>query len=445
MEWRAWRFQGVCYWALIALVSAATGLSAEDLVLRTKVLPEGRIWVGQKVILQVDVLAKDGWAQVRKVRDLEVPGAIVLRVQTQGTRLTETIDGVSHTGQRYELLVYPQRPGAIEIPAVPVDVEVKSWGAGGGSRTSRMQTPALRFEAQAPPGQETRVGLVSTTRLTMEQVWNPAPGEFKVGGAITRTVVREADGVAGMVFAPFTWQAISGVAAYPSEPEVTDTVDRGVLISGKRVETVTYVLLEAGAVEIPAIELSWWDIESKTMQEASASSLVLEVLPGVATADGDQPASAAVRRSVGRWLTALVGFMILGAALVRCRGAALVARYRDARQRWNEREGAYFKRVLQAARADDAAAILRALMSWLDRRVSTDGTGTIGDFLESADDPELAEQVRRLERMVCGADDDTGTSWAGGVFCRRLKSGRKRARRKEAACERQPELPALNP
>jgi len=42
-------------------------LAAEPIILRTSVTPADS-WVGQKVIMHVDVLAKDGWAQIKKVR-----------------------------------------------------------------------------------------------------------------------------------------------------------------------------------------------------------------------------------------------------------------------------------------------------------------------------------------------------------------------------------------
>lgn len=80
------------------------------------------VWVGQRVVLQVDVLARDGWAQIKSARDFEVPGAYVVRLQTQGTRLNETIAGVEYAGQRYELSLFAQKGGKITVPTIPIDV-----------------------------------------------------------------------------------------------------------------------------------------------------------------------------------------------------------------------------------------------------------------------------------------------------------------------------------
>ena len=171
-------------------------LAAEAILLRTAVTPE-KVWVGQKVLLHVDVLAKNGWAQIKKVSDAEVDGAYLLRLETQGTRLSETIEGDRYTGQRYEFMLFPQRDGTLTVPSVPVDVEIKTWGAGGGTRTERMWLPLVEFVTRTPPGAEGLSGLISTTDLTANQNWDPETESPMVGDAIKRTISLRAKDVAG--------------------------------------------------------------------------------------------------------------------------------------------------------------------------------------------------------------------------------------------------------
>ncbi len=118
---------------LFLLISTGAGLCADDapdtssgILIRTEVRPKENIVVGQQVILQVDVLAPDGWAQIKGVRDFSVEGTQVVRYETQGTRLNETIQGQAFTGQRYELSLFPRRDGIVTVPSIPVEVEV-SW------------------------------------------------------------------------------------------------------------------------------------------------------------------------------------------------------------------------------------------------------------------------------------------------------------------------------
>ena len=196
-------------------------LAADAVILHAAVTPE-EAWVGQKVVLHVDVLAKDGWAQLRKVADAEVDGAYMLRLESQGTRLGETIEGASYSGQRYEFMLFAQRDGKLTIPPAPVDVEVKTWGAGGGTRIERMSLPGVEFIARTPPGAAGLHGLVSTSSLKAKQNWNPETASAMVGDAIKRTITLRAEDVSGMAFAPMQYSEIEGVGIYPNEPAVDD-------------------------------------------------------------------------------------------------------------------------------------------------------------------------------------------------------------------------------
>ncbi len=149
-------------------IASECARAAEDIILRTTVTPE-EAWVGQKVVLHVDVLAKDGWAQIRKVADAEVDGVYLLRLESQGTRLSETIEGDSYTGQRYEFMLFAQRDGTLTVPSIPVDIKIRTWGADSDTRIQRMSLPLVRFAARTPPGAEGIRGLISTSKLTATQ------------------------------------------------------------------------------------------------------------------------------------------------------------------------------------------------------------------------------------------------------------------------------------
>ncbi|MEN8213736.1 MAG: hypothetical protein ABFR19_05170, partial [Pseudomonadota bacterium] len=78
----------LAYWLLcFVLLLPLRAFAAEQVVIRTKVIPDSSIWVGQQVVLQLDILALDGWADSKRLPDFSVDGAYILRVESQGTRL----------------------------------------------------------------------------------------------------------------------------------------------------------------------------------------------------------------------------------------------------------------------------------------------------------------------------------------------------------------------
>jgi len=373
-------------------------LAAEPIILRTSVTP-AESWVGQKVIMHVDVLAKDGWAQIKKVGDVEVPGAYLLRLETQGTRLSETIEGDSFTGQRYELMLFAQRAGTLTVPPVPVDIEVKTWGAGAGTRIHRMSTPRVEFLIRTPPGAAGIRGLISTEDLTANQSWTPEIDSPVVGDALKRTITLRAIDVSGMAFAPLSHDRIEDLGIYPGEPEVDDRFARGDLI-GTRIETVTYVFERAGAFEIPDLEFSWWDV--------GAGELKLLVLPGLSLqVAGNAVAETATDESSPQnsprllWSVLIV---VLIATVVALRfGRPTANRWAAWRKARSEREVVYFRRIAQSGRLGDERAVLRDTMRWLDRINDDSRPARLDQFLQKYGEARTQENVSELINVLAVA------------------------------------------
>jgi len=374
---------------------------AGDLILRTAVEP-AEAWVGQRVVLQVDVLGEDGWAQITRFGDAELPGAYVIRTDSQGARLQATINGVAYTGQRYEVSVYPQKSGAIEVPPLPVEVTVKTWGADASQDVQQKRTPALTINAMLPPGAEGVRGLVSSSRLTAAQQWTPANDSPRVGDALQRTVTLEADDVSGMAFAPLAYVDLPGVGIYPAEPEVSDSVDRGSL-NGRRTETVTYVFERAGTVQIPDIRLTWWNVPKDKLETITVPGRELEVAPGPAGTSDAAVGSVSARMSFRNlWLP---GALVLVAASLLLRFRKALAQHRRAwRQRRQKSEARYFKRALVSVRSENARLALRDIMRWLDRINDGQAPAQLQAFVRRYADTDGQVEIDRLLNAV-GTDD----------------------------------------
>jgi hypothetical protein len=243
---------------------------------------------------------------------------------------------------------------------VPVDVEIKTWGAGGGTRTEHLSLPGIEFVALTPPGAEGLRGLISSSQFTANQTWDPEIESPAVGDAITRRISLRAEDVSGMAFVPMQYSEIEGLGIYPSEPTVEDKFARGDL-TGKRVETVTYVFEHEGDVEIPAVDLAWWDVNAEELKHIELPGLSLVVRGGLVVEPGaeEQPYP---RFS---WLALFAVATAVAALLVF--GGRLLDRWSKWRKARRESENMYFRRVRRSARSGNQKALLRYTMRWLDR------------------------------------------------------------------------------
>ncbi|MGB5496287.1 MAG: hypothetical protein WBM97_17600, partial [Sedimenticolaceae bacterium] len=237
---------------LILQLSALPAL-AIDARARAGLELAGDAWIGQQVVLKVELLSNGQSFGGQRIHLPDVPGALVLEDVVSTVKLTEQVNGETWQVLSYRYPMFAQRAGRIELAPIAVAFDV-SEGYGSEPVSFELQTEALSFEVRSPPGVDDPARLVTTTDFTLKVEVTPDPVGLKVGDALTRTITRTAPAVSGMAFAPLPTPAIPGVAVYPKSPEVDDRSSRGDLV-GTRVESVTYVLQQAGELTIPGIGL----------------------------------------------------------------------------------------------------------------------------------------------------------------------------------------------
>ena len=346
-------------WILCALLPLSLQ-AADQVVVRSSISSE-QAWQGQKVDFTIEVLAKDAWAQIPNLPAISVKGCYVLPPESQSVRLQEQIDGAQYTGQRYQLSVYPQQGGQIEIPEFSVEVKSKVWGASDDSVTQET-IPAVQFTSKVPPGAEGLTWLVSTESFSATQSWSNELTEVKVGDALKRNVTLTANNVSGMAFKPLYYPQMDGLGIYPAEPTVEDKRDRGSL-SGLRKEQVTYIFEGAGTVDIPAIELVWWDLKNQQLQKVVLEGRTLKITGGTKASYADEKIPT---ENDGFWWVTLLGSMVLGGGLFWKR-KQISETFRARKIARSEHEKVYFSRFIESAKTGDSLKSQTALMQWLDK------------------------------------------------------------------------------
>ena len=334
---------------LACLVTPLAAQNAPDpVVVRQSLEPATGAVIGQHVALRIDVLLRSEMPHPPRVGAPDVAGLQALRFETQGTTLRETIAGATYIGQRSEWALYARRGGDFVIPAASVTLLDRQGEAIG---TAKGQAVSLAITV--PQGVDPSGPVVATRELTLNERWAPGPKTaFKPGDAIVRTITRTAEDVPGLAMRDLDLAAPDGVRAYIDPPEIDDRSNRGV-VTGRRVDRVTYVFERGGRLQLPSTIQPWWDLAAGTLKTANAAGATITVTEPLHS-EGTNDATPR------KWLPfaagAAVVFVILGVATLHLR--------RRRRPMGERAEQKAFIALRRACSANDANALYRAFAHW---------------------------------------------------------------------------------
>ncbi|MCP4010610.1 MAG: protein BatD [Proteobacteria bacterium] len=316
------------------------------------------LWVGQRVLVHLDIKT-DGFSFSGQRFDLpQISGGVLIQTDSSTLKLTEQIEGERWQVLRYDLSLFAQREGDMEIP--PFDVHFSaSAGYGQPVASFDLKTEALRIRLSLPPGADPSRPVVTSSDLTVEEQWQPDQAEFKVGEALTRTIIVRAEDVSGIALPAAPNQAVDGIDQLPKAPLVEDKTDRGTL-SGSRQEQVSYLFKREGRYTLPGGELSWWNPKSEKLEQYQFEPRQIEVFPDpLAKAAGETPQEG---RQKSRFTIGLIAFFLLTLIALLWWLWPRVKAYRVAR--FNS-EPAQFKRAIKACRQNEVSLAWSTTNTWL--------------------------------------------------------------------------------
>ncbi|GGC79456.1 hypothetical protein GCM10010994_41900 [Chelatococcus reniformis] len=351
----------------------ATGASPQPPILvRTSVAPAQGAVVGQRIALYVDVLFRGEMPRPPRVTVPELPGAQIIRFESQATTINDTIAGTAYIGQRFEFAVYARHGGSFTVPPATVTVLDRD-----GNETSTVHGEAVTVAVAVPPGVDVSKPVIASNRVELDESWAPSPTTaFRAGDAIVRTITRTAADVPGLAMRDLGFAAPPGVRVYVDTPVSRDEVARGV-VTGRRTDKVTYVFEQEGRYALPEVAQPWWDLGAGTLRQASGA--------GVAVAVTAAPSGSGLGQSVGGGAWQLMAAVVAGAATIVALLVWALPRL-DAwrarrRQRWEASEAKAFRDLMAACRGDDATGLYGALATWR-RRLPAEAASRLAPLAE---------------------------------------------------------------
>jgi hypothetical protein len=281
-------------------------------------------------------------------------------------------------------------------------------------------------------------------QITLHDSWQDNPPQFKVGEPLTRTITIDAKGLAAAQIPSLSLAQPDNARVYPEAPDNQSGTD-GKTIYGRSKQSVTYIPTAQGTLDVPPIELAWWNTRSNVQSRAVLPRREFNVEPGASAAQAPAPVAsdrAPTETSVATPLTS--GLSLLSASLpehLQNRWAWLasaivllamlivsfVAIRRLRRPESNSPQGAEPPRVRrksamralqQACGANDRHAAQHALLDLAQVEWPGDSPrslGALADRLESG-----VKEISALDQSLYGAG---GSAWQGDALWSALRHG----------------------
>ncbi|MDG2162794.1 MAG: BatD family protein [Gammaproteobacteria bacterium] len=347
------------------------------------------------------------------------------------------IDGERFGVYEKRYVIFPQRSGPLQIPDILFRGEVTDGSSNFVFRnmnTRRVTAfiEGITIEVKERPASLPRgEGWLPVTGLALEETWSGDLGALKVGDSVVRTLTLRAEGLDGAVLPPFSPENVKGLNLYPDPADISRTFVDGSIV-GTRIETTTYVALEAGVIEVPSLDIAWWDVNSDSARTTSLPATRFEV----ATVEGVLPSEQAIASTqeiqallepeplvdqamidaqaeaefiaidggLVRWTQwLLTAFVLLLIAIMGKRrfGAASQQLFADwrAAQSPAANEKAAFAALNAACASSSNKAIRDALITWANHYCAAE-IRSMEDLVRMSPSQELTEQAKSLQSTL---------------------------------------------
>lgn len=260
-------------------------------------LDQPSVYVQAQAILTLRVYHSVALYDDSNLTPLHLQDAIVEQLGESRT-YEKLINGVRHGVIEVRYGIYPQHSGDLQIPALTfsatqVDNQPGNTSTPSAPKPGKMvHVTSTEIPLQVKPKPEdypATAAWLPARSLSLSETWNPEPDHSKVGDSLTRTLTLKAEGLSSAQLPPLPATDVNGLRRYPDLPQLSNQVTDNGLI-GSREEREALVPTRVGQVELPAVELVWWNTHEDRLERSYLPARTLQVAANTSLA-ADTPTS----------------------------------------------------------------------------------------------------------------------------------------------------------
>ncbi|MBT8097871.1 MAG: protein BatD [Woeseia sp.] len=366
-----------------------------------------------------------------RLSDPEVSGVDVL-VELAGDERSydALLDGKAYNVVERVYALFPQESGELRIAPVRFEARVLRDGRITGRKVFRSEAATVSVQPIPPaPAAYPDAAWLPARQVGLSEDWSRDVIELPAGEPITRHVTVTALGQLSTQIPAIEPAQSAALKLYPDKPELKDSaVSQGIL--AERSEQYALIGVQPGPVELPAVELPWWDITANEWKIAELPARTLSILPSN-EAQPQQPTPAATAvpaetryvddpfwRRVSEGLALLWLITICGWWFSTRQPRREIARV-EPEVPLHKQQARLIKKARKGARERDADAVKQALLEWAKLEWPNNAPRSVGSIANRVAAP-LREELLALSAASYGPARDA--NWDGTTLDKALRN-----------------------
>ena len=368
-------------------------------------------------------------------RDPLFTGAEVLYERAGDERSYEAIlNGRAYNVLERVLAIYPQSSGEFSISPARFEARVLRDGRITGRKVFESEGHTIKvLPIPAPPAEYQGAAWLPARDVHLSEEWSREPDRLAAGEPVTRKVTISALGQIETQIPAIDPPEIDGMNVYADRPDLSRAFEAEG-IRGIRRDQYAMIGTRGGSIEVPEVNVPWFDIEAGEWRVANlpgriidVAAPVLAVTPVAAEPDVTAaPVEAAEPEIVyvGNDFWKLVSQLIGGVWLL-----TLLAWWWSSREREQEskepepppvykQQAKLIKVAKKAATANDKARVRSALIDWARLQWPDDAPRSVGEIASRVAAP-LSDELRALSATSYGRGEN---EWSGAEMAKALRS-----------------------
>jgi len=342
---------------------------------------------------------------------------VLIEVAGEERSYESILNGKAYNVVERVYAIFPQESGQVAIAPARFEARVLRDGRITGRKIFESEAIDVVVNPIPPPPDEYPDAVWFPARdVTLSENWSRQPDRLPAGEPITRHITVTAQGQLSTQIPVIDPAVADTIKIYPDKPELRDTAD-ALGIRAVRKDQYALIGISPGKVDLPELQLPWWNIDAGEWQLASLAGTSINILPSANAAlvppvVTRQPASEPQLNASGslvvqssfwrRVSEVLAGLWLLTViAWWWSRRPVSRAPKESAPPPIYKQQAKILKAARKAAQSGDGAGIRSALLSWGRLEWPYNAPLNIGDFANRVAMP-LSTQLENLCRADYG-------------------------------------------